>query len=63
MRAFVAADVRFLVVALETFGAPMADITEADFARPGITYQIGLPLLSWRDESVYRGPLGCASSS
>lgn len=29
--------------ALRTFGAPMADIVEADFARPGVTYQIGLP--------------------
>ena len=75
LRAFVAADVRFLVVGAyalglhgrpratgdldvwidatadnarrvmraEMFGAPMADIREADFARPGIAYQIGLP--------------------
>jgi hypothetical protein len=76
LRAFVAADVRFLVVgayalglhgrpratgdldvwidptadnaervmrALEAFGAPMAGISQADFARPGVTYQIGLP--------------------
>jgi hypothetical protein len=76
LRAFIAAEVRFLVVgayalglhgrpratgdldvwveaapenasrvwrALAAFGAPMADITEADFARPGVTYQIGLP--------------------
>lgn len=76
LRAFVEADVRFLVVgayalalhgrpratgdldvwvdatpdnawrvmqALTAFGAPIADLAEADFARPGITYQIGLP--------------------
>jgi hypothetical protein len=76
LRAFVAADVRFLVVgayalalhgrpratgdldvwveatpdnaarvmrALHAFGAPTADIAEADFAREGVTYQIGLP--------------------
>jgi len=75
LRAFVAADVRFLVVgayalafhgrphgtgdldvwvdptpenasrvmaALRAFGAPLQDITEADFAKPGITYQIGV---------------------
>jgi hypothetical protein len=29
--------------ALEAFGAPTAQIAEDDFARPGITYQIGLP--------------------
>jgi hypothetical protein len=29
--------------ALEACGAPMSEITEADFARPGVTYQIGLP--------------------
>jgi hypothetical protein len=76
LRAFAAADVRFLVVgayalgfhgrpratgdldvwveasdqnaarvmqALATFGAPLLDVTESDFAREGITYQIGLP--------------------
>jgi hypothetical protein len=76
LRAFVAADVRFLIVgayalavhgrprgtgdldvwveatpdnaarvvrALVSFGAPLADVSEADFARPGITYQIGVP--------------------
>lgn len=76
MRAFVAADVRFLVVgayalaahgipratgdidvwidatpanspkvmaALRAFGAPLADVTEADFSTPEIVYQIGLP--------------------
>lgn len=76
LRAFIAADVRFLVVgayalafhgrprgtgdldvwvdatpenaprvmrALRAFGAPVQDITEADFSKPGITYQIGVP--------------------
>ena len=76
LRAFVAADVRFLVVgayalalhgrpratgdldvwidatpenaarvmrALTDFGAPVADLDEADFARPGVVYQIGVP--------------------
>jgi hypothetical protein len=76
LRAFIAADVRFLVVgayalalhgrprgtgdldvwvdatpenagrvmrALTVFGAPMQDLTEADFARPGVTYQMGVP--------------------
>jgi len=76
LRAFVAADVRFLIVgayalalhgrpratgdldiwvdatpenaarvmrALAAFGAPLAAISEADFAREGVVYQIGLP--------------------
>jgi len=76
LRAFVAADVRFLVVgayalalhgrpratgdldiwieatpanavrvmrALAAFGAPLADISESDFAREGVVYQIGVP--------------------
>ena len=76
LRAFVAADVRFLVVgayalglhgrprgtgdldlwvdatpenasrvmrALAAFGAPLIDVTEADFARPSVTYQLGVP--------------------
>lgn len=76
LRAFVAADVRFLVVgayalalhgrpratgdldlwveatpenatrvmrALTAFGAPITEISEADFAREGVTYQIGVP--------------------
>jgi hypothetical protein len=76
LRAFVAADVRFLVVgayalalhgrpratgdldvwveataanarnvmkALASFGAPLAEVDEADFTREGITYQIGVP--------------------
>jgi hypothetical protein len=75
LRAFIDADVRFLVVgayalalhgrpratgdldiwidatpenasrvmrALAAFGAPCTDIHEADFARPGVTYQIGV---------------------
>ena len=76
LRAFSAADVRFLVVgayalavhgrpratgdldvwvdpttdnarcvmrALAEFGAPLASVAEADFAAPGVTYQIGVP--------------------
>ena len=76
LRAFIAADVRFLIVgayalavhgrpratgdldvwveptpinasrvmrALTDFGAPASDISEADFAKPGVTYQIGVP--------------------
>lgn len=76
LRAFVAADVRFLVVgayalahhglpratgdldiwvdptpenaprvirALAGFGAPLADVAESDFARPGVVLQIGVP--------------------
>jgi hypothetical protein len=29
--------------ALAAFGAPLAEIVEADFARPGVVYQIGVP--------------------
>ena len=76
LRAFIAADVRFLIVgayalalhgrpratgdldlwvdatpenaarvmrALGAFGAPVAEISEADFSREGVTYQIGVP--------------------
>lgn len=76
LRAFVGADVRFLVVgayalaihgrpratgdldiwieatpdnasavmrALATFGAPLNDVNEQDFSRPGVVYQIGVP--------------------
>ncbi len=32
-----------VMVALAEFGAPLADITAADFARPGIVFQMGLP--------------------
>ena len=75
LRAFIEADVRFLVVgayalavhgrpratgdldvwvdptpdnaarvmrALAAFGAPMAELSEGDFARPGVTYQMGI---------------------
>lgn len=76
LRAFAAADVRFLVVgayalalhgrpratgdldvwaeatpenaarvmrALAAFGAPLSDVSEQDFATPGVVYQIGVP--------------------
>jgi hypothetical protein len=76
LRAFIAADVRFLIVgayalalhgrpratgdldvwieatpenaarvmrALDSFGAPLADISADDFSRCGVTYQIGVP--------------------
>ena len=76
LRAFIDADVRFLVVgayalavhgrprgtgdidiwvdatpenasrvmrALSAFGAPLASVSETDFAREGVTYQIGVP--------------------
>lgn len=76
LRAFFAADVRFLIVgayalalhgrpratgdldvwvdanqqnasrvveALKAFGAPMSEISEADFVTPGVVYQIGVP--------------------
>ena len=75
LRAFIAADVSFLIVgayalalhgrpratgdldvwidptpanatrviqALTAFGAPLANVSEADFSRPGVTYQIGV---------------------
>jgi len=29
--------------ALAAFGAPLRDLSEPDFARPGVTYQIGVP--------------------
>jgi len=76
LRAFIAADVRFLIVgayalahhgrpratgdldiwvdatpdnashvmrALAAFGAPLTDITDSDFSRPGAVFQIGVP--------------------
>src|SRR5687767_2783375 len=76
LRAFFAAEVRFLIVgayalavhgrpratgdldlwveatpenaprvmrALAAFGAPLSDISESDFARPGVVFQIGVP--------------------
>jgi hypothetical protein len=75
LRAFIAADVRFLVVGayalalhgrpratgdldiwvdatpenakrvmrgLQAFGAPMKDLSEEDFTKPGVTYQLGI---------------------
>jgi len=57
--------------ALKDFGAPLTKITESDFARPGVTFQIGIPprridLLTelsglqfaeaWEDRSMF--PLG-----
>ena len=32
-----------VMTALKAFGAPMSEITQADFARPGVVYQIGIP--------------------
>jgi hypothetical protein len=29
--------------ALSAFGAPLAEIREADFVRPGVVYQMGVP--------------------
>lgn len=34
---------RRMMAALRSFGAPLADVTEDDFAREGIVYQLGLP--------------------
>lgn len=34
-----------VISALEQFGAPMGQITAADFSRPGIVFQMGLPPL------------------
>jgi len=34
-----------LMRALEQFGAPMGSVTAADFSRPGIVFQMGLPPL------------------
>jgi len=34
-----------VIRALEQFGAPMGQITAADFSRPGIVFQMGLPPL------------------
>lgn len=34
---------RRVLQALAQFGAPTRDISQADFERPGVTYQIGLP--------------------
>lgn len=32
-----------VIQALAGFGAPMADVSESDFARPGVVFQIGVP--------------------
>ena len=32
-----------VIAALAAFGAPLTDVAEADFARPGIVFQMGLP--------------------
>jgi hypothetical protein len=32
-----------VMAALADFGAPLSQVTEADFSRPGIVFQIGLP--------------------
>jgi hypothetical protein len=32
-----------VVRALQAFGAPTHEVTEADFARPGVVFQIGVP--------------------
>jgi hypothetical protein len=32
-----------LMGALAAFGAPLSDVTEADFASPGVVFQIGVP--------------------
>ena len=34
-----------VIQALQSFGAPLHDVTEDDFAAPGTTFQIGLPPL------------------
>lgn len=34
---------RRVMAALEKFGAPLAEVSEADFAAPGVVYQIGVP--------------------
>lgn len=38
-----AENARRVFAALRTFGAPLADVAEQDFAVPGIVYQIGVP--------------------
>jgi len=32
-----------VIEALQSFGAPLHDVTAADFSRPGIVFQMGLP--------------------
>jgi hypothetical protein len=38
-----AANARSVIRALASFGAPLQDVAEDDFTRPGITYQMGVP--------------------
>ena len=38
-----AANARRMMTALQVFGAPLTDIVEQDFARPGAVFQIGVP--------------------
>ena len=40
-----AANAARVIQALRSFGAPLHDLTEADLATPGVTFQIGLPPL------------------
>jgi prevent-host-death family protein len=42
--------------ALAAFGAPVVEITQADFARPGVVYQIGVPPGSYRHPHRADGP-------
>jgi hypothetical protein len=37
------ANARRVMAALAEFGAPLEGVSEPDFARPGVTYQIGVP--------------------
>jgi hypothetical protein len=37
------ANASHVIAALRAFGAPLAEIVEADFATPGVVYQIGVP--------------------
>jgi hypothetical protein len=32
-----------VIAALQTFGAPLQDVSESDFASPGIVFQMGMP--------------------
>ncbi len=38
-----AANARRVLAALNTFGAPLQGLTEADLSRPGLIFQIGVP--------------------
>ena len=57
-----------VLLALKAFGAPLAGVSESDFARPGVTFQIGLAPLridilteisgvqfdaAWKDRSMH----------